>query len=311
MNVHLSSPRGFCAGVRMAIQCLNEVIRRIGPDVYVYHEIIHNKRVVDDFVHQGVRFVESVDEVPEGKVLLFSAHGVSPEVRRCAQERRLQTIDATCPLVTKVHLEALRYAKEGYHIILIGHEGHDEVIGTMGEAPQSITLVENADDIGNLRFSETDRIACLTQTTLSVDSATMMIRNLQLRYPQITLPKTDDICYATTNRQESLKDLVETADVLLVVGSQNSSNSRRLQETGASRGVRSYLVDGASELELQWFEDVETVVITAGASAPETAVQECVQFLTQRFNAIVHEEDFRGENVHFPLPSDLMTLPAV
>lgn len=310
MNVHLSSPRGFCAGVRMAIECLNEVIRRIGPEVYVYHQIIHNKRVVDDFIRRGVTFVESLDEVPPGSVLLFSAHGVSPEVRRLARERRLQTIDATCPLVTKVHLEAIRYANAGYHIILIGHDGHDEVIGTMGEAPRSITLVENADDIRNLCFSETDKIACLTQTTLSVDSVAAMIASLQLLYPQIALPKTEDICYATTNRQDALKELLRIADLLIVVGSQNSSNSRRLQEIGSSLGVRSYLVDGSSELESRWFQNVETVVITAGASAPEAAVQECVAYLEQRFNAAVYEETFRDEHVQFALPNDLVALNA-
>jgi len=295
----------------MAIECLNEVIRRIGPEIYVYHQIIHNKRIVDDFIAQGVTFVESLEVVPPGRVLLFSAHGVSPEVRRRARELKLQTIDATCPLVAKVHLEAIRYANAGYHIILIGHAGHDEVIGTMGEAPQSITLVESCDNIANLPFSEFDRIACLTQTTLSVDSTAAIIDALQLRYPKIALPKTEDICYATTNRQDALKDVLASADLLIVVGSQNSSNSRRLQEIGASLDVPSYLVDGASELETEWFRNVETVVITSGASAPEEGVEECVSFLKQRFDAIVREAKFLEEHVQFPLPHDLLTLTAV
>jgi len=308
VKVLLANPRGFCAGVNMAIECLNETIRRVGPEIYVYHEIVHNKYVVEQFTKQGVRFVETLDEVPFGGILLFSAHGVSPEIRRIARERKLQTIDATCPLVTKVHLEAIRYANQGFHIILIGHEGHDEVIGTMGEAPQSITLVETPEDVASLPFSANDKLAFLTQTTLSVDEANAVIQALRKKYPQIESPKKEDICYATTNRQDAVKWLVESADVLIVLGSQNSSNSRRLMEIGASRGVPSYLIDGVNEFRLEWFNENQTVVITAGASAPEVVVQECLEFLKQNFQATIAEETLRDENVHFALPREVLTL---
>lgn len=308
MKILLANPRGFCAGVNMAIECLDEAIRRVGPGIYVYHEIVHNKYVVDRFTNQGVTFVDSLDEVPHGSILLFSAHGVSPQIRRIARERSLQTVDATCPLVTKVHLEAIRYANAGYNIILIGHEGHDEVIGTMGEAPESITLVESPDEVSGLPFGENDKLAYLTQTTLSVSEAGDVINALKERYPQIESPKKEDICYATTNRQEAVHMLVESADVLIVLGSQNSSNSRRLMEIGASRGVPSYLVDGAADLELEWFEEGATVVVTAGASAPEIVVNECIDYLKEHFNAEVSEETLREEHVHFNLPKELLQL---
>lgn len=308
MKVLLANPRGFCAGVNMAIECLDEAIRRVGPNIFVYHEIVHNKYVVERFTKQGVRFVESMEDVPVGSILLFSAHGVSPEIRRIARERRLQTVDATCPLVTKVHLEAIRYANAGYHIILIGHEGHDEVIGTMGEAPQSITLVETPEEVAHLNFSPSDKLAYLTQTTLSIDEANSVIAALKQRFPRIDSPRKEDICYATTNRQEAVSVLVDRADVLIVLGSQNSSNSRRLMEIGAVRGVPSYLVDGASELRPDWFAEAETVVVTAGASAPEVVVQECIQFLIDRFQATISEETLREEHVHFQLPAELSDL---
>lgn len=308
MKILLANPRGFCAGVNMAIECLDEAIRRVGSGIYVYHEIVHNKYVVDRFTQQGVKFVDSLEEVPAGAILLFSAHGVSPEIRRIARERKLQTVDATCPLVTKVHLEAIRYANDGYHIVLIGHEGHDEVIGTMGEAPESITLVETPEEVATLTFLPTDKLAYLTQTTLSVDEAAAVITALKQRYPHIESPKKEDICYATTNRQDAVKHLVEAADVLIVLGSQNSSNSRRLMEIGASRGVPSYLIDGAAEMRRDWFEGAATVVVTAGASAPEVVVQECLQFLTENFAATVSEETLREENVHFNLPRELQQL---
>jgi len=308
MKVLLANPRGFCAGVNMAIECLDEAIRRVGAEIYVYHEIVHNKYVVDRFTSQGVKFVNSLEEVPIGGILLFSAHGISPEIRRIARDRKLQTVDATCPLVTKVHLEAIRYANAGYNIVLIGHEGHDEVIGTMGEAPESITLVELPEDVARLPFTTADKLAYLTQTTLSVDEAAAVITALRKRYPQIESPKKEDICYATTNRQDAVKALVESADVLIVLGSQNSSNSRRLMEIGASRGVPSYLIDGVGELKHQWFEDAETVVVTAGASAPEIVVQECLAFLKQNFSAEISEETLREEHVHFAPPRELLTL---
>ncbi len=308
MKVLLASPRGFCAGVNMAIECLDEAIRRVGPGIFVYHEIVHNKYVVDRFTQQGVKFVNSIEEVPIGGILLFSAHGVSPEIRAIARSRKLQTVDATCPLVTKVHLEAIRYANQGYNIILIGHEGHDEVIGTMGEAPESITLVETPEDVGRLPFTVNDKLAYLTQTTLSVAEATAVIQALRLRYPGIDSPKKEDICYATTNRQDAVRLLVESADVLIVLGSQNSSNSRRLMEMGVSRGMPSFLVDGAQELKEEWFKRSDTVAVTAGASAPEVVVQECLDFLREKFDAVISEEVLREENVHFALPRELFSL---
>jgi 4-hydroxy-3-methylbut-2-enyl diphosphate reductase len=308
MKILLANPRGFCAGVNMAIECLDEAIRRVGPGIYVYHEIVHNKYVVDRFTRQGVRFVDALEEVPHGSILLFSAHGVSPEIRRIARERKLQTVDATCPLVTKVHLEAIRYANDGYHILLIGHEGHDEVIGTMGEAPQSITLVESPADVERLTFTPEDRLAYLTQTTLSVDEAATVIAAIRARYPQIECPKKEDICYATTNRQEAVKLLVPQADILIVLGSQNSSNSRRLMEIGAANGIPAHLIDGAHELQSDWFSPDNTVLITAGASAPEVVVQECIAWLERQFTAHVEQVTLREEHVHFPMPRELASL---
>ena len=308
MKILLANPRGFCAGVNMAIECLEEAIRRVGPNLYVYHEIVHNGYVVDRFARQGVTFVDSLEKVPEESILLFSAHGVSPEIRQIARDRKLRTVDATCPLVTKVHLEAIRFARDGYNIILIGHDGHDEVIGTMGEAPESITLVETPNEVAVLPFSETDKLAYLTQTTLSVDEAGAVIDALKHRYPKIQSPPKEDICYATTNRQEAVKVLVDQANVLIVLGSQNSSNSRRLMEIGVQRGVRSYLVDGAAELQDNWFEDAEIVVVTAGASAPEVVVQDCIEFLREKFGAELSEETLREENIQFSLPRELQHL---
>lgn len=308
MKILLANPRGFCAGVNMAIECLDETIRRVGPNVFVYHEIVHNRYVVDRFTKQGVTFVDSMDEVPEGSILLFSAHGVSPEIRSIAKSRKLQTVDATCPLVTKVHLEAIRYANAGFHIILIGHDGHDEVIGTMGEAPESITLVETPEEVSKLTFADDAKLAYLTQTTLSVSEANDVITALKQRYPNIDSPKKEDICYATTNRQEAVQMLVEAADVLIVLGSQNSSNSRRLMEIGAGQGVPSYLIDGVAEIHSEWFDQDSTVVITAGASAPEVVVEECIEYLRTNFNAEVVEETLREENVHFNLPKELQQL---
>jgi 4-hydroxy-3-methylbut-2-enyl diphosphate reductase len=305
MKILLANPRGFCAGVNMAIECLDEAIRRFGSNIYVYHEIVHNRYVVDRFTKQGVNFVDDVSEVPEGSLLLYSAHGVSPEIRDRARERKLHTIDATCPLVTKVHLEAIRFARDGYHIVLIGHEGHDEVIGTMGEAPESITLVETAADVDALDFPADSKIAYLTQTTLSVAEANVVIERLKTRYPGIDAPAKEDICYATTNRQEAVSQLAQDADVVIVLGSQNSSNSRRLMEMGASFGPKAFLVDGMSELPVDSFTGDETILITAGASAPEVVVQECIDQLVERFDAEVEVVTVREEHVSFPLPREL------
>lgn len=308
MKIILANPRGFCAGVNMAIECLDKAISMFGPKIYVYHEIVHNKYVVERFTNQGVTFVDEISEVPPGSILLYSAHGVSPEIREQSRKRDLRTIDATCPLVTKVHLEAVRYARDGYHIILIGHEGHDEVIGTMGEAPASITLVETPEDVERLNFPTNSRIAYLTQTTLSVDEAGRVIAALKSRFPHIDSPPKEDICYATTNRQDAVKQLAQLSDVVLVLGSQNSSNSRRLKEIGAAIGQQAYLIDGANELQHEWFLNAETVLVTAGASAPEVVVQDCIDWLAREYGATLEEVTTREEHVSFPLPKELRVL---
>ena len=311
MKIILASPRGFCAGVIMAIESLELAIKLHGTPIYVYHEIVHNQHVVERFRGKGVVFVNHVSEVPEGSHLLYSAHGVSPELRKAADQRRLSTIDATCPLVTKVHLEAIRYAERGYTIVLIGHEGHDEVVGTMGEAPGSIVLVETPDDVDRLEVAAPEKLAYLTQTTLSVDDANRIIRRLRERFPKIANPPKEDICYATQNRQEAVKLLSREADVVLVVGSQNSSNSQRLAELAEESAVPSHLIDRAADIDLAWFKGDETVLLTAGASAPELVVEDCIEYLRKRFGATVEERTVREEDVHFPLPRELRTLAPV
>lgn len=310
MRILLAAPRGFCAGVNMAIESLDLAIRAFGTPIYVYHEIVHNKYVVDTFRARGAKFIESLEEVPVGATLLFSAHGVSPEIRRLARERKLRAIDATCPLVTKVHLEAIRFAKDGYTILLIGHEGHDEVIGTMGEAPEAIVLVESVEHAGRLEFPAGAKLAYLTQTTLSVDDANRIIQRLKERFPQIVGPPKEDICYATQNRQEAIRGLTAEADLVLVLGSQNSSNSQRLKEIALESDVPSQLIDGAADIDDAWFEGVETIVITAGASAPESVVEECIDYLRSRYGATVETRTLRQEDVHFPLPRELRGIEA-
>jgi 4-hydroxy-3-methylbut-2-en-1-yl diphosphate reductase len=310
MQILLANPRGFCAGVNMAIAALDKAVEMFGPGIYVYHEIVHNRHVVDRFTAMGVTFVDHVEDVPEGSILLYSAHGVSPEIREASRRRKLMTIDATCPLVTKVHMEAIRYASRGYHILLIGHEGHDEVIGTMGEAPRSITLVETPEEVDALEFPAGAKLAVLTQTTLSVEEAERVLRRLRSRFPQLESPKKEDICYATTNRQDAVRRLATGADLLLVLGSQNSSNSQRLREIGEQCGIPAYLVDGAGELRGEWFAGIETVLITAGASAPEVVVQGVIDWLRDRFGATVREIDGITERVTFPLPVGLRQAPA-
>jgi 4-hydroxy-3-methylbut-2-enyl diphosphate reductase len=295
----------------MAIESLDLALKAFGPPVYVYHEIVHNKFVVESFRDKGAVFVDSMHEVPSGANLLFSAHGVSPEIRRLADERQINAIDATCPLVTKVHLEAIRFAREKYTIILIGHEGHDEVIGTMGEAPESIVLVEQPEDVDRLDLPADARVAYLTQTTLSVDDANRIIRRLKERFPQIAGPPKEDICYATQNRQEAVAILSQEADVVLVLGSQNSSNSQRLKELALERGVRAYLIDSAADIQDDWFDGNETVVVTAGASAPESKVADCLEFLRRRFAATLETRTIREEEVHFPLPRELRSLTQI
>ncbi|HEX5104442.1 MAG TPA: 4-hydroxy-3-methylbut-2-enyl diphosphate reductase [Pirellulaceae bacterium] len=308
MKILLAAPRGFCAGVNMAIESLDLAIRAFGTPIYVYHEIVHNKYVVETFQAKGATFVDSLEEVPEGSTLLFSAHGVSPEIRRIARERKLRAIDATCPLVTKVHLEAIRFAKEGYTILLIGHEGHDEVIGTMGEAPQAIVLVESVEHADRLEFPSGTKLAYLTQTTLSVDDANRIIDRLKGRFPQVVGPPKEDICYATQNRQEAIRLLAREADAVLVVGSQNSSNSQRLKEISLELGVPAYLVDGPNDIDDDWLTRASTIVLTAGASAPESIVEECIGRLRQTHHATVEIRTIRSEDVHFPLPRELRTI---
>lgn len=305
MRAILVSPRGFCAGVNMAIESLELAIRVFGTPIYVYHEIVHNRHVVESFRDRGAVFVSQIDEVPCGATLLYSAHGVSPLVRQQAAERQLHAIDATCPLVIKVHREALRFAREGYTILLIGHEGHDEVIGTMGEAPASIRLVETADDVDRLDLPADAKVAYLTQTTLSVDDANRIIDRLRARFPQLVGPPRDDICYATQNRQQAVRSLARDADVVLVVGSQNSSNSRRLHELARECGVDAHLIDGAGDIRAEWFAGKTTVLVTAGASAPESVVQQCVKHLHDRFGAAVEHRSLDDETVYFPLPREL------
>lgn len=309
MKILLASPRGFCAGVNMAIESLDLTLQRFGAPVYVYHEIVHNQYVVETFRDKGAVFVDTVEEVPEGSVMLFSAHGVSPETREKAQARNINAIDATCPLVTKVHLEAVKYAREGYTIFLIGHEGHDEVIGTMGEAPEAMILVESVEDVEKLDVPADAKVAYLTQTTLSVDDANRIIHALRSKFTRLVNPPKEDICYATQNRQEAVRKIAGQSDLCLVLGSQNSSNSQRLRELAETDGgINAYLVDGAADLQTQWFEGVETVLVTAGASAPETVVQECIDWMKERFDATVEPVLIREENVSFPLPKKLRQL---
>jgi 4-hydroxy-3-methylbut-2-enyl diphosphate reductase len=308
MRIILANPRGFCAGVNMAIESLEKALDLFGPPIYVYHEIVHNRPIVEHFRNRGVLFVDDISEVPNGGTVLYSAHGVAPLIREQSKSRDLRAIDATCPLVTKVHLEAVKFAREGYTIVLIGHEGHDEVIGTMGEAPHSIVLVEGADDVEALQLPVDVKLAYLTQTTLSVDEARVVIEALKRKFPQIVGPNKDDICYATQNRQEAVRELVPEADVVVVLGSQNSSNSQRLAEIANATGRASYLIDRAGELRDEWFRPTDTVLITAGASAPEDHVQDCVDYLRRKFGAEVESRTIREEHVNFPLPRELRVL---
>ena len=308
MKIILANPRGFCAGVNMAIESLDRALELFGTPLYVYHEIVHNRPVVERFRQRGVVFVDSIEEVPEGGTLLYSAHGVAPAIRAAADRRGLRAIDATCPLVTKVHLEAVRFAREGYVIILIGHEGHDEVLGTMGEAPDHIRLVQNEAEAAALELPAAAPVAYLTQTTLSVDDAELIIHALKKRFPHIVGPSKDDICYATQNRQEAVKALVPEADAVIVLGSRNSSNSLRLAELARAHGRPAYLVDSVHELPAGVFHGFETVLVTAGASAPEEVVDECVHHLRARFGATVESRTVREEHVSFPLPRELRVL---
>jgi 4-hydroxy-3-methylbut-2-enyl diphosphate reductase len=308
VKIILANPRGFCAGVNMAIESLERALQLYGTPLYVYHEIVHNRPVVERFRKRGVVFVDGIDEIPAGATVLYSAHGVAPAIRAASAERRLRAIDATCPLVTKVHTEAVRFAREGYTILLIGHEGHDEVLGTMGEAPDAIRLVQDEADVAALDLPADARVAYLTQTTLSVDDANVIIAALKRRYPHAVGPSKDDICYATQNRQEAVKDLVPEVDAVLVLGSQNSSNSKRLEEIARACGKPAYLIDGVGDLREGWFTGSETVLVTAGASAPEDVVEECIAHLGRRYGATVESRTVREEHVSFPLPRELRVI---
>lgn len=308
MKVILANPRGFCAGVRMAIQVVDELLRAKGPPIYVFHEIVHNKHVVDDFRSRGVTFVESIDQVPPGKIVVFSAHGVSPAVREAAKSRQLHSVDATCPLVTKVHNEVIRYAREGYHIVFVGHRNHQEAVGTVGEAPGSITVVEEPHEVEHLTLPQTHKLAYVTQTTLSVTDAQRVIDALKQKFPTIKPPPKDDICYATTNRQEAVSVIAPEADLVLVVGSKNSSNSNRLVDRARDAGTDAYLIDDANELCDDWFNDVHAVLVTAGASAPEHLVENLLGNLISRYGATVETRTLVEEDISFSLPKSAREL---
>lgn len=308
MRLLLANPRGFCAGVFMAIDVVSQLLD-ICPDetIYVYHEIVHNQHVVQRFRDRGVVFVEDVRDVPNNAIVVFSAHGVSPAVRDMAAHRELTVVDATCPLVTKVHMEAIRYSRRGYQILLVGHEDHQEVIGTRGEAPDSIQVVESAEDIPNLTINDTKKLVYLTQTTLSMADASIIIDALKQAFPDIKSPPSEDICYATTNRQTAVRALAPLSDLVLVIGSSNSSNSQRLRELAEATGTRAHLIDDASELNEQWFAGVDSVLITAGASAPEDLVKDLILELVQTYGGEVEQHDIFEEDVEFGLPGTLKT----
>jgi 4-hydroxy-3-methylbut-2-enyl diphosphate reductase len=305
MRILLANPHGFCAGVVMAIRTLDRALELFGPPLYVYHEIVHNNHVVESFRRRGVVFVDAIEEVPQGGRLIYSAHGVGPQVRLQANDRNLLTVDATCPLVSKVHMEAVRFVGEGRTVILIGHAGHDEAVGTLGEAPEQMLLVETLEDVDALVVPDLRRVAYITQTTLSVDEANQIIARLKMRFPDIAGPSKQDICYATQNRQDAVKMFLPVADVVLVLGSRNSSNSNRLAEIAREGGRPAYLIDGAHEIDPQWLEGCGTVLVTAGASAPEEVVEQCVAYLVDRYDARIEQGTVREEHAHFGLPVEL------
>jgi 4-hydroxy-3-methylbut-2-en-1-yl diphosphate reductase len=299
----LAAPRGYCAGVDRAVQTVERALELHGPPVYVRKEIVHNKHVVEELAARGAVFVDELsDRIPDGAVTVFSAHGVSPAVHADAAERSLRTIDATCPLVTKVHREAVKFAGDGYTIVLVGHAGHEEVEGTMGEVPGSIVLVESEADVDALEIEDTERIAFLTQTTLSVDETAAIIARLRERFPAITGPRTDDICYATTNRQLAVKQMAEQCDLVLVLGSKNSSNSNRLVDVARDCGADSHLIDNETEVRDEWLEGARVVGISSGASAPEELVTRLVDFFRARGTEDVSEFEVLREDVRFMLP---------
>ncbi len=309
MDIYLANPRGFCAGVDRAIDIVERALQIFGAPVYVRHEVVHNRFVVDDLTAKGAVFVEELDEIPDGATVIFSAHGVSQQVRSEAGQRDLKVFDATCPLVTKVHLEVARHAQATEEVILIGHAGHPEVEGTLGQYDRgegsNIYLVETVDDVDQLQVSDPHRLAYVTQTTLSVDDARTIIERLREKFPDITGPRKDDICYATQNRQDAVRELARHVDVFLVLGSVNSSNSNRLRELAEKQGVAAYLIDGADDIQADWLASANAVGVTAGASAPEVLVQQVISTLEQRYGAIVKHNEGHAENVSFQLPREL------
>jgi 4-hydroxy-3-methylbut-2-enyl diphosphate reductase len=309
MKIILANPRGFCAGVNMAIDCVDQVLALQGPPVYVYHEIVHNRHVVEGFQRRGVTFVNDVAEVPEGATVVYSAHGISPEVRRASKARRLVEVDATCPLVTKVHMEVLRYARDGCTILFVGHRNHDEAVGTVGEAPGSIIVVETPEEVDRIQVPDPQMVAFVTQTTLSVSDANRVIAAIKRRFPGVRYPTKDDICYATTNRQQAVTDLSAEADLVLVVGSKNSSNSQRLVERAREQGRPAYLVDDQSELDPAWFAGVGAVLVTAGASAPDHLVRDLISRLQRDFGGdAVDTRTLVEESTSFELPKSVRRL---
>ncbi|HVJ05828.1 MAG TPA: 4-hydroxy-3-methylbut-2-enyl diphosphate reductase [Candidatus Saccharimonadales bacterium] len=302
----LLKPRGFCAGVVRAIDIVRIALETFGPPVYVRKEIVHNKYVVEDLKAKGAIFVDDVEEVPNGERIIYSAHGVAPSVREASKLRQLRVVDATCPLVTKVHVEAIRFAKDGYSLILIGHLNHDEIVGTLGEAPEVTQVVSNAEQVANIVVSDPDRVAYLTQTTLSLDEATDIIDALKLKFPNIRGPHAQDICYATENRQVAVKNVAEQADLVLVVGSPNSSNSNRLVEVAGNLGTNAFLIDTCQDIDEKWLTGVKTVALTAGASAPEILVQEVMTFLSGKGFSNVREVEVMPEHVRFALPPEIV-----
>jgi 4-hydroxy-3-methylbut-2-enyl diphosphate reductase len=302
----LLKPRGFCAGVVRAIDIVRIALEAFGPPIYVRKEIVHNRFVVEELQGKGAIFVDSVDEVPNGERVIYSAHGVSPEVREASAHRKLRVIDATCPLVTKVHVEAVKFAKEGYSLILIGHRDHDEVIGTLGEAPMVTQVVGNPQQVEALTVADPNRVAYLTQTTLSLDETKDIIAALRKKFPNIKGPAAQDICYATENRQVAVKQVASEADLLLVVGSDNSSNSNRLVEVARNLGRNSHLIDSYRNIKSDWLDGVKTIALTAGASAPECLVEEVVKFLSTKGFENVQEVEVMPENVRFGLPPEIV-----
>jgi 4-hydroxy-3-methylbut-2-en-1-yl diphosphate reductase len=309
LRVLLAHPRGFCAGVDMALETLDRALELFPPPIYAYHQIVHNTPLVRRYTAQGVIFIDHIEDLPGDATVVFSAHGVSPLVRQQAAERNARVIDATCPLVHKVHAEARRFAAAGFTILLVGHRGHDETVGVIGESPDRMHLIETIEDVANVDVPDPDRVAWITQTTLSVDETRRIIDALRDRFPSIEGPSKDDICYATQNRQEAVVALLDRADLLLVVGSRNSSNSHRLAELGAPRGIPSRLIDGPADLRTGWFDRVDTVVLTAGASVPEDFVIAVKNWIVDHFHAQVEEHNAGSETMRFQLPLAIRSPP--